>query len=235
MRWRMLYLSSSLFMLHLTLVFPQYTLSQSPSLTPSLVSTSEPMEVPTSSPTLTPTSAPTIIPPTWSNHQGSHQKDGSLSLAKNSYLETFSVGFTRAETLNNNDLDAFVRKFKADSIIQDWKLRLGGPGHDIAYSVVTDSAGNAYVCGTTSQALPGYANAGGTDMFLSKLGRDGVELWHVQFGTVEDDTCFKVRINQDESKITITGSSGDQQIQTFFTINGDVYVSPAYTGSREGL
>jgi hypothetical protein len=52
---------------------------------------------------------------------------------------------------------------------------------------VTDAAGNVYVAGDASEALPGNTFAGFYDRFLVKFDSAGTQLWSREFGTVAGD------------------------------------------------
>ncbi len=85
----------------------------------------------------------------------------------------------RAGTFGN---DAFVAKINAAGSALTYSTYLGGSGSDIAYAIVADAAGNAYVSGTTtssdfptaSATQPSAAGAG--DAFIAKLNAAGSAL-----------------------------------------------------------
>jgi len=81
--------------------------------------------------------------------------------------------------------DAFVAKIAPDGSSLVYATFLGGLGDDVAYGVAIDSAGNAYLTGTTSSANlplnnPAQSTPGGTapyyDSFVAKIGPDGSAL-----------------------------------------------------------
>src|SRR5439155_13240021 len=104
---------------------------------------------------------------------------------------TGGTDFTNMPTLNANQgtfaggaHDAFVAKFDPAAPTGSQELYLtylGGTGDDIGNGIAVDSAGNAYVTGSTTStdiAQPiapsatafQTANAGGTDAFIAKFG-----------------------------------------------------------------
>src|ERR1041384_248147 len=56
-----------------------------------------------------------------------------------------------------------------------WLDQFGGPAPTAESASATDAAGNVYVAGTTSGALPGQTSAGGVDAYVRKYDADGVE------------------------------------------------------------
>ncbi|HVC93504.1 MAG TPA: SBBP repeat-containing protein, partial [Pirellulales bacterium] len=73
--------------------------------------------------------------------------------------------------------DAFVTEFNATGTALVYSTFLGGSASDSGYGIAVDSAGNAYVTGTTrSTNFPTEnplqaANAGGQDAFVAKIGQ----------------------------------------------------------------
>src|SRR5262249_17451475 len=77
--------------------------------------------------------------------------------------------------------DAFVTKLSADGSAALYSTYLGGSGDDSGRGIAVDNSGNAYITGlTTSGNFPiaspyQSANAGGTDVFVTKLNPNGTD------------------------------------------------------------
>ena len=104
--------------------------------------------------------------------------------AGNAYVAgwTDSPNFPVANPLQaaiGGSLDAFVTKLNAAGTALVYSTYLGGSGSDQAFGITVDTAGNAYVAGSTASsnfptanAVQG-ANAGATDAFLTKINAAG--------------------------------------------------------------
>lgn len=86
-----------------------------------------------------------------------------------------------------------------------WTRQFGSGGDDYAQGVDVDGAGNVYVVGWTTGALPGQASAGGFDPFLRKYDPAGQELWTRQFGSFDDDDAYGVAVDR-EGNVFVAGS-----------------------------
>ncbi len=133
---------------------------------------------------------PLVIDPTiiFSKTIGGKDEDRSFAVAVdsagNSYITglTFSLDFPTVNPLQAalaRGYDAFVTKLSPTGAIL-YSTYLGGSGDDIGLGIAVDSAGNAYITGSTqSKNFPvanafQSANAGGfTDAFITKLNPSG--------------------------------------------------------------
>jgi hypothetical protein len=120
---------------------------------------------------------------------GSSGNDVALDIAVDSAGNAYLTG--QAESTNFPTLDpwqaaygggrsdAFVTKINSTGSAFIYSTYLGGRGVDVAYSIAVDSAGNAYVAGsTTSHNFPTAnplqaTNAGGSDAFVTKINSTG--------------------------------------------------------------
>ncbi len=73
----------------------------------------------------------------------------------------------------------FTISLTAQALPKDFTRQFGTSNHDIAQSVVIDSAGNAYVSGFTYGTFAGYTNAGGA--FVAKYDNTGTQVSLKQF------------------------------------------------------
>src|SRR5262245_49931209 len=85
--------------------------------------------------------------------------------------------------ISAGNLDIFVRQYDSSGT-EMWTHQFGTAGNDAAQGVAVDSAGNAYLTGGVTDALPGQSFMGGIyDAFLRKYDAGGSELWTREFGT----------------------------------------------------
>lgn len=78
-----------------------------------------------------------------------------------------------------------------------WSRQLGSSQADYGWGVASDSAGNSFLVGNTSGALPGATRIGATDAFIAKYDPAGNRLWVRQFGTVLVDQAQTVAVDAD--------------------------------------
>ena len=70
--------------------------------------------------------------------------------------------------------DLFVVKYN-DNGTKQWTKQLGTSSYDNANGIATDSSGNVYVTGWTSEGLDGNTYAGGDDLFVVKYNSSGTK------------------------------------------------------------
>ena len=58
---------------------------------------------------------------------------------------------------------------QAETPVVEWTRQLGTTSDDYGRGVSVDGSGNAYVTGYTEGGLDGNTNAGGSDIFLTKI------------------------------------------------------------------
>jgi len=124
----------------------------------------------------------------WLRQWGTWNKDTGYSLACDAAGNVYVSGYTTGPLYGSpiGKRDCFLAKYDAAGNLL-WAGQWGTSGHDQAWGVATDSAGNAYVAGETSGSMDGNAYAGGLDIFLSKYTAGGTRLWTIQSGTTGDD------------------------------------------------
>jgi len=75
-----------------------------------------------------------------------------------------------------------------------WVRQFGTSSFEQATGIAADGTA-IYVVGTTSGALPGQTQVGGTDAFLRRYDHDGNTVWTRQFGTTASDTATAVGVS----------------------------------------
>jgi Beta-propeller repeat len=120
----------------------------------------------------------------WSRLLGTNALDLANDMAIRG-SSMFVAGTTRGSLDGNvsaGGSDGFLVKFDTNGIKQ-WTRQFGTTGTDTGVAVAVDSAGNAYVAGTTAQGLDGNPHAGNTDVFVVKYDGGGGKVWTRQLGT----------------------------------------------------
>jgi hypothetical protein len=106
---------------------------------------------------------------------------------------------------NQGSGDGFVRKYGPAGAYR-WTRQFGTADRDRGYSVAVNTSG-VYVTGETRAAFPGWANEGGTDVFLRKYSPAGEQRWTRQFGTSEEDSGRGVAV--DTSGVYVVGITAE--------------------------
>ncbi|MBI4332773.1 MAG: SBBP repeat-containing protein [Chloroflexi bacterium] len=100
--------------------------------------------------------------------------------------------------------DAFLASLFGSTGTTQWLDQFGTAGSDQVSGVGADAAGNIYVAGHTSGALPGQTSSGNYDIFVRKYDDWGIEQWTSQFGSSLDDQCFGAAVDG-SGNIHLTG------------------------------
>lgn len=123
--------------------------------------------------------------------------------------------------------NAFVAKLNPNGTLPALFLTyLGGTGTDIGTSIAADSAGNAYVTGsTTSTTFPvmtatggtlyqGVNGTGATDAFATKIAAAGTTLiWSTYIGGSGDDSGLGIAVDANQNTF-VTGSTTSANLNT---------------------
>ncbi len=163
----------------------------------------------------------------YSTYLGGGGDDHGQAIAVNSAGDAYVTGYTRstnfpqANPLTANGArcgganggggtDAFVTELNAQGSALVYSTYLGGHGTDAGYGVAVDSAGDAYVIGsttstdfpTTTDALT-TTNSGGADAFVTKLAAAGNGLLYSTYlGGGSDDTGYGIAVNNTSAYVT---------------------------------
>jgi hypothetical protein len=128
-------------------------------------------------------------------------------------------------------LDAFVARLGASGSTLEYCGYIGGSGDDTAAAVAVDSAGGAWVAGTTNSLSrfpvkvgPDLSLNGGTDAFIARVSPSGEELVYCGFiGGSGNDTGSAVAV--DSSGIAYVAGTTDSQYG--FPVGGGPFLTPA--------
>jgi outer membrane protein assembly factor BamB len=137
--------------------------------------------------------------------------------AGNAYVtgSTHSSNFPTRNPLHayGGAFDAFVSKLNTNGSALLYSTYLGGSGADFGFGIAVDSAGNAYVTGSTgSSNFPLDAplqssRAGGTDAFVTKINAAGSALLYSTYlGGANNDEASSIAVDNAGSAY-ITGST----------------------------
>lgn len=158
----------------------------------------------------------------WFTQIGSFFFDESYDLAVDQNGNTYVSGWTQG-LLTESDparsllkYDAWLTKVNPSGQVE-WTRQFGSAnqGLDFAWSVDTDSKGNAYVTGwttanintqTSTPVTPPVTSPTSYDAWLSKFSPDGTQVWIKQFGSPDDDGTFQSKMQIDsQDNIFLTG------------------------------
>ena len=133
----------------------------------------------------------------WTRQFGTTDGDRVLAVSFDTAGNAYVAGYTDGPLPGHTELgadDAFIRKYDPTGNII-WTRQFGTAFTDRAHSVSVDTAGNSYVTGYTSGAMPGQTSSGGGDAFIRKYDVSGNEVWTRQFGTVQTDVAEGVDVD----------------------------------------
>ncbi|MBW2096640.1 MAG: SBBP repeat-containing protein, partial [Deltaproteobacteria bacterium] len=168
----------------------------------------------------------------YSTYLGGSQTDAVKDIAIDSSGNAYIVGFTESgdfptqapiQASFRGVYDAFLTKINPDASALAFSTYLGGTGTESAAGVAVDDLGNAYITGhTTSTDFPIFpmqsslqgTNAGGTDVFVSKINTSTPSLpslvYSTYIGGTLDDYAYGIAVDvQGNAYITGYTSSSD--------------------------
>lgn len=153
-----------------------------------------------------------IDPPTriWGTYYGGTQTDGGEDCVTDKYFNVYMTG--KASSLQSLVIatvgshqsgpgggagdDGFLAKFDPSGS-RIWATYYGGVGNDVANACALDTAGNVFICGTSSYITTSGISSSGAfqtvhgggirDAFLVKFNSAGVRQWGTYYGGNDDD------------------------------------------------
>lgn len=165
-----------------------------------------------------------IIDPTliWSTYYGASGDDLSLALAPDGSGNIYATGYTSstlfpitvgaAQIVNNGLSDAFVTKFNSTGS-RIWTTYYGGSAEDRGYDITVDGSSNVIVTGYTQSANFPFttgalqvANAGISDVFVTKFNSSGVVQFSTYIGGASDDYGYGIDTDG-SNNIYVAGNS----------------------------
>ena len=148
----------------------------------------------------------------WKRQLGTSSTDTSNGVATDSSGNVYISGQSYGSLGGSNQGlgDAWVAKYNSSGTLL-WKRQLGTSSQDASNSVATDSNGNVYMSGFTTDSLEG-ANQGSFDAWVAKYNSNGALLWKLKLGTPSPDASNGVATDR----------------------NGNVYMSGDTAGSLGG-
>jgi Beta-propeller repeat len=158
----------------------------------------------------------------WTQQFGSSGDDSAMAVATAGdfvYVAGLTAGSLDGST-NAGGIDAFLAEYDTSGNLL-WRKQFGSSGDDLAWGVAVDSAGNAYVAGTTNGSLDGASSAGWDAAFVVQFDSSGNRGWIRQLGTGASNI---------EGRAIAADPAGDLYV-TGYTSGGDFEGQPAVGNS----
>lgn len=160
----------------------------------------------------------------WARTWGSDGEDIARDVGRTPDLGCIAVGQVKYSIYHDTDI-LIIRTVPGGSSM--WSAVLGGPGEDLAYSVILDSDSNYVVVGETEDTV-----TADYDIWLLKLNDEGDTLWTATYGTPNHDAGLSV-IETPTGDYLIAGyfgSLGEEQAYFVKTdSNGELIWSRSYS------
>lgn len=118
------------------------------------------------------------------------------------------TGSTRGvleDQISQGGSDAWIARVMAGGVA--WILQFGTEGDDRARAVAVTDSGALFVVGEVDGSLEDEPHAGGTDVFVRRIGLDGHVAWTRVFGTSDDDLGLDVEVDA-EGDVYVAGMLG---------------------------
>lgn len=120
------------------------------------------------------------------------------------------------------DTDGYI--FKLDALGQvAWVRSIGGIGHDNISAIEIDANGDNYVAGYFTDTLMlaaggnGVTSAGGSDIFVGKLGPAGLPKWIRRFGGIGEEFIFGTLAVSPQGDVIVASSvAGEINVEDIF-------------------
>ena len=131
----------------------------------------------------------------------------AADLQGNVFVSGYTTGNLSGGPPGLSGRDAFVTKYDAAGNLV-WTSQLGVSGKNVeAYGATTDLAGNVYIVGLTTGALPSNTLMGNEDFFLTKYDNNLTHKWTRQLGVASKDTTASAVTTDPDGNIYVTGET----------------------------
>lgn len=142
----------------------------------------------------------------WLEQLGTSAIDQLTGVAVASDGSVYVAGLTQGAFPGNSNAggsDAFVARLFPDGKL-DWITQFGttmdertnGVSNEAGVAVTVDSSGNIYACGSTQGTFPGATAQGLGDAFITRLQKDGKQVWLKQLGSLGDDALVAIAAHE---------------------------------------
>lgn len=135
------------------------------------------------------------------------QSTAGLGVATDLSGNVFASGTTDGDldgNISSGGQDFFITKYDSSGVKQ-WTKQMGiNFANTYGQGVATDSLGNVFVGGYTTDGLDGNTLIGGTDLFVTKYSSSGVKQWTKQVG-VAGQYAFGLGVGTDSSGNVLIG------------------------------
>jgi len=160
----------------------------------------------------------------WARQSGSQTLDMANGVAIDGTGNVYVVGQLGGipGRRGMGEADAYLRKHDSDGN-ELWTRQFGSQSGPSANGVAVDGAGNVYVVGSASGALPGQTHLGKSDAYVRKYDGDGNELWTRQFGSRGVDLAHGVVVDG-AGNLYVSGT-------TRLSLPGQSNMEPVFGGS----
>ena len=128
--------------------------------------------------------------------------DISVDSNGNTYIIGDS-GSTRDSVSNLNHY-AFIKKFNSNGIRQWTKVSGVNSRITYGYGIRSDSSGNIFTTGKTTENLNSVTNSGGYDLYIEKFNTSGTKQWTKLIGSSSNDVGNRINIDS-SGNIYVTG------------------------------
>ena len=157
----------------------------------------------------------------------------AVDTAGNAYVtgSTDSTDFPVSKSIQSHfgggAQDAFIAKLSANGSSIDYATYFGGTGTDSGFAIAVDSAGSAYMAGSTDSVE--FSSLGNTDAFVVKLNPVGNERSYLAIlGGNGDDTGFDIAVDGMRNAYLV----GSTDSENFTVANA---LQPKFGGSQDGF
>lgn len=183
----------------------------------------------------------------YSSYFGGSGLDRANDIALDRAGSTFLVGYTTSsdfptlnafqDTLSGSWMDAFVAGFNDSTKATIYSTYLGGSANDQGKGIAIDTGGNATIVGTTNSTDFPLQNpkqdslGGGTDVFVTKLHRDGAGLiFSTYHGGEDEDIGMAIALSAD-GNANITGETRSVDFPRIHALWNSCSSCPAYSNA----